>query len=150
MARFARGTSLVFLALVAIIVAALSGACTSLSNPPMIADCIDPAVCQSGVATPSPMGRSVPPPDAGASTGTGTGIGPGPVPEAGVPQGTLPEAGAGPGIGMGASGPPGTDVTPVCPALAPTNGAPCDPVANSLPCAFARLTCFCTGAWTCF
>jgi hypothetical protein len=50
------------------------------------------------------------------------------------------------GTGPGSTG----ELGPVCPANAPTNGAPCDVVANSLPCAYARLTCFCVESWTCF
>jgi hypothetical protein len=77
--------------------------------------------------------------------------------DAGIQQGTLPEAGAGPGIsGTTGSGTQGTgpgstgELGPVCPALAPTNGAPCDTIANSLPCTYSRLTCFCVESWTCF
>jgi hypothetical protein len=148
MARLARGTSFAFAAALLIQVA-----CSSQTNPPLLPDCVDPAVCKAGVASPSPLGQTLPTPDAGP--GFEAGVGPGPLPEAGIQQGTLPEAGAGPGLGTGSSGtrgtgPGGTDMGPVCPGLAPTNGAPCDPVANSLPCTYSRLTCFCTSDWTCF
>jgi hypothetical protein len=118
-------------------------ACTSISTAPELADCVDPNTCLAGVPVPAPKGKDVTPEDAGVGVDVI-------VFDAGIPQGTLPEAGAGPGI-SGATGPGSSgELGPVCPALAPTNGAPCDTIANSLPCAYARITCFCVESWTCF
>src|SRR5258707_5521616 len=99
MARLARGTRIAFGAAFSIEVGAFLGACSSQANPPLLPDCVDPAVCQAGVASPSPLGQTLPTPDGGP--GFEAGVGPGPLPEAGVQQGTLPEAGAGPGLGTG-------------------------------------------------
>jgi hypothetical protein len=65
----------------------------------------------------------------------------------------IPSAGPGPGIsgtttseGVGNT----TELGPVCPVTAPTNGAPCSPVVNTIACVYSIETCFCTTDWICF
>jgi hypothetical protein len=124
--------------------------CSSQTDPtklPELADCLDVNRCGPGIAVPASTGRNLPPVQADAGVDVV-------VPDVGIPPETIPEAGPGPGISgiTGAGLPPGSagELGPVCPALAPTNGAPCDPIANSLPCSYARLTCSCVGSWICF
>ena len=145
MRRFelAPGLALSFGALV------LSAACSSETIAPLLSDCLDPSCSQPTPASPSPSARNRPPGpvDAGVPI----------VADGGIGQETLPEAGPGPGVGpsIGGSGTRGigpdnsNELGPVCPALAPTNGAPCDPTANILPCSYARLTCSCVTSWLC-
>ena len=127
-----------------------SVACNSQPDPAdfaELADCLDPNACGPGIAVPAPTGRNLPPVEVDAGVDIV-------IVDGGFPQGTIPEAGAGPGISgiTGAGTPPGSagELGPVCPATAPTNGAPCDTIANSVACAYGRVTCFCVGSWTCF
>lgn len=78
-------------------------------------------------------------------------------PTTGPGFGVIPSSGPGPGIGP-ASGPggsglyggtPSPQLGPVCPALQPTPGAPCDPTANSFACTYGQRTCYCSSAWVC-
>ena len=125
------------------------GACSSQSNPPLLRDCLDPScLMTTNVPAASPAATNMPTiaADAGAVAA---------LPDAGTVLTTIPEAGPGPGIGPstgGAGSAVGGATEPgfVCPASAPTNGAPCDAVANSGACAYANLTCFCTTNWVCF
>jgi hypothetical protein len=128
---------------------ALSTACSSESRPALLGDCLEPQCRGVNVPSPSPVAINQPP------TGRDAGVGV-VIPDAGVAIATFPETGPGPGIGpsTGAAtrgtGPgSATEPIPVCPATAPTNGAPCDPIANSIGCDYARVTCFCTLNWLC-
>lgn len=123
------------------------GACSSESKPPLLRDCLDPnCLMTTNVPTASPAATNQP--TVGVDAGMGV-----PLPDAGTVLTTIPEAGPGPGIGPSTSA--GTAVGGatepgfVCPALTPSNGAPCDAVANSGACAYAALTCFCTTNWIC-
>lgn len=65
--------------------------------------------------------------------------------------GAIPQAGPGPGVGPGFNGTAATfQPGPVCPRTQPTDGAPCDPVANSFACTYGQRTCTCGMTWNCF
>jgi hypothetical protein len=125
-------------------------ACTTQVDATQFAqlpDCLNPAACPPSPAVSAPVATEVPPGDAGPGIDAG-------LFDVFIPQTSLPETGPGPGIsGVTGTGlPPGSsgELGPVCPALQPTNGAPCDPIANSLPCAFSLITCTCVQTWVCF
>ena len=124
-------------------------ACSAdIEQAPQLAECHDAKTCGPGLSMSSPLARNdFNQPEAGAGADAG-------VFDVGIQQETIPEAGPGPGISgiTGASTPVGSsgELGPICPATQPTNGAPCDPIANSVPCAYGRVTCSCVGTWTCF
>lgn len=66
---------------------------------------------------------------------------------AGVEEPRPPPAAWGTGAREGA---PTIWVGPTCPATEPTNGARCDPIANSVACGYGPRTCMCTMSWSCF
>jgi hypothetical protein len=125
-------------------------ACSGQTDPadqPQLADCLDVHLCGPGVTVPAPLGSNSSQADAGPGADAG-------VLEGGIQQQAIPEAGPGPGISgiTGAATPPGSsgELGPVCPVSQPTNGAPCDPVVNSVPCAYSVVTCSCVQTWVCF